>query len=168
MCIRDRYTKPPTDDPFAHEQEGFHKGLGARQLQMIAIGSAIGTGLFLGTGSRLQDAGPMLAVIYAVIGFFGYLILRALGELILHRPSSGSFVSYTREFYGEKAAFVSGWLYWLNWAMTAVADATAIAIYISWFGRYNQFFADIPQWLSAFIVVVVTVALNLILSLIHI
>ena len=49
--------------PFAHEQEGFHKGLGARQLQMIAIGSAIGTGLFLGTGSRLQDAGPMLAVI---------------------------------------------------------------------------------------------------------
>ena len=158
----DQYTKPPTDDPFAHEQEGFHKGLGARQLQMIAIGSAIGTGLFLGTGSRLQDAGPMLAVIYAVIGFFGYLILRALGELILHRPSSGSFVSYTREFYGEKAAFVSGWLYWLNWAMTAVADATAIAIYISWFGRYNQFFADIPQWLSAFIVVIITVALNLI------
>lgn len=52
----DQYTKPPTDDPFAHEQEGFHKGLGARQLQMIAIGSAIGTGLFLGTGSRLQDA----------------------------------------------------------------------------------------------------------------
>ena len=160
--VADQYTKPPTDDPFAHEQEGFHKGLGARQLQMIAIGSAIGTGLFLGTGSRLQDAGPMLAVIYAVIGFFGYLILRALGELILHRPSSGSFVSYTREFYGEKAAFVSGWLYWLNWAMTAVADATAIAIYISWFGRYNQFFADIPQWLSAFIVVVITVALNLI------
>ena len=74
---------------------------------MIAIGSAIGTGLFLGTGSRLQDAGPMLAVIYAGIGFFGYLILRALGELILHRPSSGSFVSNTREFYGEKAAFVS-------------------------------------------------------------
>ena len=158
----DPHVKPPTDDPFAHEQEGFHKGLGARQLQMIAIGSAIGTGLFLGTGSRLQDAGPMLAVIYAVIGFFGYLILRALGELILHRPSSGSFVSYTREFYGEKAAFVSGWLYWLNWAMTAVADATAIAIYISWFGRYNQFFADIPQWLSAFIVVVITVALNLV------
>ena len=159
------HEKPPTavsTDPFAHEQEGFHKGLGARQLQMIAIGSAIGTGLFLGTGSRLQDAGPMLAIIYAVCGFFGYLILRALGELILHRPSSGSFVSYTREFYGEKAAFVSGWLYWLNWAMTAVADATAIAIYINWFGRYNQFFYDLPQWVTAFIVVIITVALNLV------
>ena len=155
-------TAPPQEDAFAHEQEGLHKGLGARQLQMIAIGSAIGTGLFLGTGGRLEQAGPMLAVIFAVCGFFGYLILRALGELILHRPSSGSFVSYTREFYGEKAAFVSGWLYWLNWAMTAVADATAIAIYINWFGRYNQFFYDLPQWLTAFIVVIVTVGLNLV------
>ena len=93
---------PP--DPFAHEQEGFQKGLRPRQIQMIAIGSAIGTGLFLGTGGRLESAGPSLAIIYAICGFFGYLILRALGELILHRPSSGSFVSYTREFYGEKAA----------------------------------------------------------------
>ena len=84
-------TRPDHEDAFAHEQEGLHKGLGARQLQMIAIGSAIGTGLFLGTGGRLEKAGPMLAIIFAVCGFFGYLILRALGELILHRPSSGSF-----------------------------------------------------------------------------
>lgn len=155
-------TAPPQEDAFAHEQEGLHKGLGARQLQMIAIGSAIGTGLFLGAGESLQKAGPILALIFAACGFFGYLILRALGELILHRPSSGSFVSYTREFYGEKAAFVSGWLYWLNWAVTAVADATAIAIYVNWFGRYNQFFYDLPQWLTAFIVVIITVSFNLI------
>lgn len=153
---------PIPEDPFAHEQEGFHKGLGARQLQMIAIGSAIGTGLFLGAGGRLETAGPSLAIIYAVCGFFGYLILRALGELIVHRPSSGSFVSYTREFYGEKAAYVSGWLYWLNWAMTAVADATAIAIYIAWFGQYNEFIATIPQWVVALVVVVLVTALNLV------
>ncbi len=152
----------PLEDPFAHEQEGFHKGLGARQLQMIAIGSAIGTGLFLGTGGRLQAAGPSLAIIYAVCGFFGYLILRALGELIVHRPSSGSFVSYTREFYGEKSAYVAGWLYWLNWAMTAVADATAIAIYIAWFGQYSDAVSAIPQWVLALIVVVIVVALNLV------
>lgn len=151
---------PP--DPFAHEQEGFQKGLRPRQIQMIAIGSAIGTGLFLGTGGRLESAGPSLAIIYAICGFFGYLILRALGELILHRPSSGSFVSYTREFYGEKAAYVSGWLYWLNWAMTAVADATAIAIYIAWFGQYSEFIASIPQWVVALIVVIVVVSMNLV------
>lgn len=166
MSAQPGNAKPPipvtSEDAFAHEQEGLHKGLGARQLQMIAIGSAIGTGLFLGTGGRLEQAGPMLAVIFAVCGFFGYLILRSLGELILHRPSSGSFVSYTREFYGEKAAFVSGWLYWLNWAMTAVADATAIAIYINWFGRYNHFFYEMPQWVTAFVVVIVTVGLNLV------
>jgi L-asparagine permease len=157
-------TPVPPEDAFAQEQAGFKKELGARQLQMIAIGSAIGTGLFLGAGGRLQQAGPSLFLIYAVCGFFGYLILRALGELVVHRPSSGSFVSYTREFYGEKAAYVSGWLYWLNWAMTAVADATALAIYIAWFSQYEglAFIGAVPQWATALVIVVLVVSLNLI------
>jgi L-asparagine permease len=90
----------------AHEQ-GYHKAMGNRQVQMIAIGGAIGTGLFLGAGARLQMAGPALALVYLVCGIFSFFILRALGELVLHRPSSGSFVSYAREFLGEKAAFVA-------------------------------------------------------------
>ncbi|GAA2112889.1 amino acid permease [Kocuria atrinae] len=147
---------------FNDETVGFHKGLGARQLQMIAIGSAIGTGLFLGAGGRLEQAGPSLFILYAICGFFGYLILRSLGELVVHRPSSGSFVSYSREFYGEKAAYVSGWLYWLNWAMTAVADATAIAIYIKWFGQYSPALAEFPQWILALVVVIFVVALNMV------
>lgn len=145
----------------AADDDGMQKGLGARQLQMIAIGSAIGTGLFLGAGGRLHSAGPALAIVYAVCGFFGYLILRSLGELVVHRPSSGSFVSYTREFFGERSAYVAGWLYWLNWAMTAVADATAIAIYVRWFGQYSSFVAAIPQGVTALIVVVLVLALNL-------
>ncbi|MET3163238.1 UNVERIFIED_ORG: L-asparagine permease, partial [Arthrobacter sp. UYEF10] len=100
------------------EDKGYHKNLKPRQIQMIAIGGAIGTGLFLGAGGRLNAAGPSLVIAYAVCGFFAFLILRALGELVLHRPSSGSFVSYAREFFGEKAAFVSGWFYWINWATT--------------------------------------------------
>ena len=59
----------------ANEDAGLHKGLGARQLQMIAIGGAIGTGLFLGAGGRLASAGPSLFIIYGVCGFFGYLML---------------------------------------------------------------------------------------------
>ena len=105
------------------EDEGYHKGLKPRQLQMIAIGGAIGTGLFLGAGGRLHNAGPGLFLSYAFCGIFVFLILRALGELVLHRPSSGSFVSYAREFLGEKAAFVAGWMYWLNWAFTAIVDS---------------------------------------------
>ncbi|HAZ4619811.1 TPA: amino acid permease [Escherichia coli] len=80
----------------AHE-EGYHKAMGNRQVQMIAIGGAIGTGLFLGAGARLQMAGPALALVYLICGLFSFFILRALGELVLHRPSSGSFVSYARE-----------------------------------------------------------------------
>ncbi|MDU0478738.1 amino acid permease [Staphylococcus chromogenes] len=149
-------------DPFAAETEGLEKGLSPRQLKMIAIGSAMGTGLFLGSGARLEQAGPSLAILYLVCGFFGYLILRCLGELIVYRPSSGSFVSYSREFFGEKAAYVAGWLYWFNWAMTAVADATAIAIYFRWFGQYVNWINDVPQWLSALIIVLSVLALNLV------
>ena len=69
---------------FAAEEAGFHKELKPRQIQMIAIGGAIGTGLFLGAGGRLAVAGPSLVLVYALCGFFGFLVLRALGELIMH------------------------------------------------------------------------------------
>ena len=130
----------------AHE-EGYEKGLKPRQVQMIAIGGAIGTGLFLGAGGRLQMAGPALALVYLICGLFSFLILRALGELVMHRPTSGSFVSYAREFLGERASFVAGWLYFLNWAMTGIVDITAVALYMHYWGT----FSDTPQWVFALI-----------------
>jgi L-asparagine permease len=143
---------------FSNEQEGYHKTLKPRQLQMIAIGGAIGTGLFLGAGGRLASAGPSLVLVYAICGFFAFLILRALGELVLHRPSSGSFVSYAREFLGEKAAFVAGWMYFLNWAMTAIVDVTAVAIYV----KFWSAFTDVPQWILALVALAIVLALNLV------
>ena len=137
------------------EDSGYHKDLKPRQIQMIAIGGAIGTGLFLGAGGRLNAAGPSLVIAYAVCGFFAFLILRALGELVLHRPSSGSFVSYAREFYGEKAAFVSGWFYWINWATTTIVDITAAALYMNFFGKYVAWMGAVPQWAWALIALVV-------------
>lgn len=142
----------------SHEEEGYHKGLKPRQIQMIAIGGAIGTGLFMGAGSRLHNAGPGLFLVYAICGVFVFFILRALGELVLHRPSSGSFVSYAREFFGEKTAFVTGWLYFFNWAMTAIVDVTAVALYAHYWGMFEV----IPQWLIALIALVVVLALNVI------
>src|SRR3954454_3884558 len=153
-----------TYDPSVHSAEdvGYHKGLKPRQLQMIAIGGAIGTGLFLGAGGRLESAGPGLFLVYAVCGVFVFFILRALGELVLHRPSSGSFVSYAREFFGEKAAFTVGWFYWLGWAATTIADTTAAALYMSFFGRYVPWIAAVPQWSWALIALVLVLALNLV------
>ncbi|WP_411731329.1 amino acid permease [Paeniglutamicibacter sp.] len=144
------------------EDKGMHKGLKSRQIQMIAIGGAIGTGLFMGAGGRLAGAGPALMFSYAICGFFAFLILRALGELVVHRPSSGSFVSYAREFFGEKAAFVTGWLYWLNWAMTAIVDITAIALYMNFFAKYVPWIGSVPQWVWALAALLIVLGLNLV------
>lgn len=145
-------------DLLTRENQGYHRDLRPRQLQMIAIGGAIGTGLFLASGGRLESAGPGLFLVYTICGGFVFLILRALGELVLHRPSPGSFVSYAREFYGEKAAFVAGWMYFLNWSMTGIVDTTAIANYC----HYWSAFQAIPQWTLALIALLAVVSMNLI------
>jgi len=125
---------------------------------MIAVGGAIGTGLFLGAGGRLANAGPMLFLAYGFCGIFVFFIARAMGELILHRPSSGFFVSSAREFFGEKAAYAAGWMYFLNWAMTAIVDSTAIATYV----HYWKMFSDIPQWALALIALGIVLSVNLV------
>jgi L-asparagine permease len=77
-------------DTLNAEQEGYKQSLGRRQVQMIAVGGAIGTGLFLGSASRLSSTGPALVLSYAFVGVIAFLLMRALGELVLHRPTSGA------------------------------------------------------------------------------
>ncbi|MBB1160050.1 amino acid permease [Amycolatopsis dendrobii] len=137
---------------------GYRKALKSRHINMIAIGGAIGTGLFLGAGGRLAQAGPALAIVYAVCGLFAFFVVRSLGELILHRPSSGAFVSYAREFMGEKGAYIAGWMHFLNWSTTGIADITAIALY----AHFWSFFTPIPQWVLALIALAVVLSLNLV------
>ncbi|GAA4535754.1 amino acid permease [Amycolatopsis samaneae] len=133
----------------------YTKALGNRQVQMIAIGGAIGVGLFLGAGGKLHQVGPSLIFSYAACGAAAYFVMRALGELVLHEPSSGSFVTYARKFIGPWAGFASGWLYWLNWAMTGIAEITAVAIYV------HKWLPGIPQWITALIALGVLLAVNL-------
>ncbi|MFJ6533292.1 amino acid permease [Microbacterium sp. NPDC091662] len=153
---------PETDavinDPYQHEQEGYRPHLKTRQIRMIAIAGAIGSGLFLGAGGRLASAGPSLFIAYAVAGLLVYFMMRALGELVVHRPSSGSFISYAREFYGEKFAFVAGWMNFLFWATVAIIDVTAVATY----AHFWSFFTSVPQWLLALIALIGILAVNLI------
>ena len=154
-------TPQPSAPPKATDagDHGYAKSLKNRHIQMIGIGGAIGTGLFLGAGSRLEKGGPSLVISYAVCGLIAILVVRALGELVIHRPSSGAFVSYSREFLGEKAAYSAGWLHFIHWGATIVADCTAIALYF----HYWPVFSDsVPQWVIAGIALVVTVAINLV------
>ncbi|GAA3468144.1 amino acid permease [Nonomuraea roseola] len=136
--------------------EGYSHALGNRQVQMIAIGGAIGVGLFLGAGGRLAAAGPALVLSYAVAGLAAFFVMRALGELVLYRPTSGSFVEYAGEFVGPWAAFASGWMYWINWAFTGIAELTAIATYVAYWAP------GFPQWLTALIALAFVLAVNLV------
>ena len=138
--------------------EGYHKGLKNRHIQMIALGGSIGTGLFLGTGGRLALGGPALAFSYAICGLFAFVMVRAMGELSMHRPSSGAFVSYAREFMGEKGAYVTGWLFFIDWATTVMADITAVALYL----HFWTFFQPVPQWVLATIALVIVFSINMV------
>ncbi|AJE82833.1 MULTISPECIES: amino acid permease [Streptomyces] len=141
--------------PGAHQGEGYQRGLGARQIQMIAIGGAIGTGLFLGAGKAIAKAGPSLILAYAIAGLVIFFIMRALGELLMYRPVSGSFSEYAREFVGPFAGYVTGWTYWLFWVVTGITEVTAAAEYMTyWF--------DIPQWVSALVFTLILYGVNLI------
>ena len=154
-------TTPPAGEQSAAGYAGdddYRKALTSRHITMIAIGGAIGTGLFLGAGGRLKSAGPSLAIAYLLCGLVAFVVVRALGELVLYRPSSGAFVSYAREFMGEKGAFVAGWMYFLNWSTTGIADITAIALY----AHYWAAFAPVPQWLLALLALTVVLTLNLV------
>ncbi|MEU9362410.1 amino acid permease [Streptomyces sp. NPDC048301] len=135
--------------------EGYQRGLGARQIQMIAIGGAIGTGLFLGAGKAIDRAGPSLILAYAIAGLVIFFIMRALGELLMYRPVSGSFSEYAREFLGPFFGFVTGWTYWLFWVVTGITEVTAAATYMTYWW-------DIPQWLSALVFTFILYGANLI------
>ena len=135
-------------------QEHLSRNLRDRHIQLIALGGTIGVGLFLGSAKAIHHAGPGLLLAYAVGGITIFLIMRALGELLTYRPVAGSFAVYADEFVGPFAGFATGWSYWFMWVVTAMAELTAIGIYI----RY--WFPDIPQWLPALVALVVLYGAN--------
>ena len=136
---------------------GYNKSLKNRHLQMIAIGGSIGTGLFMGAGGRLKDGGAGLMFAYAVCGVFAFLMVRALGELAIRRPSSGAFVSYAREFLGERGAYITGWFFFLDWSVTVMADITAVARYL----HYWEDLRIVPKWVFALVALILVFILNM-------
>jgi amino acid transporter, AAT family len=130
------------------------RNLRDRHIQLIALGGTIGVGLFLGSAKAIHHAGPGLLLAYAVGGVAIFLIMRALGELLTYRPVAGSFAVYADEFCGHFAGFATGWSYWFMWVMTAMAELTAIGVYV----RY--WFPHVPQWLPALVALVTMYGVN--------
>ncbi|MGF6886756.1 AAT family amino acid transporter [Nocardia sp. GAS34] len=144
----------PATEPTG-EEEGYKRGLSPRTIQMIAIGGAIGTGLFYGAGGAIQQAGPALILCYLAAGVAIFVIMRALGELLTYRPVSGSFAEYAHEFLGRFAGFVTGWTYWAVWVSTCMAEITVA-------GKYVKYWFAVPEWATALVVLGVLFAANLI------
>ncbi|MFF0465390.1 amino acid permease [Streptomyces mexicanus] len=136
--------------------DGLEQGLTTRHIRMIAIGGAIGTGLFLGAGKGISQAGPGLVGVYAVTGVFIFIVMRALGELLIHKPVTGSFAEYAKDFLGPVYGYITAWGYWITWTIIGMAEITAAGIYVQYW------FPGIPQYVTAFTVLAALVLLNLI------
>ncbi|MGB9098419.1 aromatic amino acid transporter AroP [Erwinia sp.] len=135
--------------------ETLKRGLKNRHIQLIALGGAVGTGLFLGIADTIRMAGPSVLLGYAIGGFIAFLIMRQLGEMVVEEPVAGSFSHFAYKYWGNFAGFASGWNYWILYVLVAMAELTAV-------GKYIQYwYPDIPTWVSAAVFFVVINAINL-------
>ena len=136
------------------EEEKLERSLTNRHIQMIAIGGAIGTGLFMGSGKTLAVSGTSIILTYLIIGFFFFFVMRAMGELLLSNTNYKSFADFATAYLGPWAGFFLGWSYWLSWIVTAIADVIVI-------GGYAQFwYPDLPAWIPAFTSIAILTLLN--------
>src|SRR5215472_8833931 len=131
------------------------RNLRNRHIQLIAFGGTIGVGLFLGSAKAIHSAGPALILAYALGGVAIFFIMRALGELLTYRPVAGSFATYADEFCGPLPGFITGWSYWFAWVVTAMAELTAIGVYVRFW------FPAVPQWLPGLVALFLLYGSNL-------
>jgi len=129
--------------------------LSNRHILMIALGSAIGTGFFFGAGESIKLAGPAILLAYAIGGLMMYIIVRALGEMAVAEPSSGSFSYYAYKYIGNYAGFVSGWNYWFNYIIVSMLELTATSIFM------DYWFPDVTHWIITLIVMLIFTGINL-------
>lgn len=130
-------------------------GLKHRHLHFIALGSAIGTGLFYGSSSAIQAAGPSVLLMYIVAGAIVYFMLRGLGELVLRNPDLGSFAEYATKYLGRWAGFITGWMFALEMVIVCLADLSAISIYMKFW------FPDVAAWVWVAATLLVVGAANI-------
>ena len=129
--------------------------LNNRHIQLIAIGGAIGTGLFLGSGQTISLTGPSLLFTYMLIGIVLFAFMRALGELLLSNSKFNSFVDIANEYLGPFGGFVIGWTYWVCWIVSSMSDLTAMGQYFAYW------YPQVPHWLTVLFIVLILISFNL-------
>ena len=135
--------------------KGLKRGLSARHIRFMALGSAIGTGLFYGSASAIQMAGPAVLLAYLIGGAAVFMVMRALGEMAVHNPVAGSFGQYASTYLGPMAGFILGWTYAFEMVIVGMADVTAFGIYMGFW------FPEVDRWIWVLGIVSVVGGLNL-------
>ncbi|MCX8957719.1 proline-specific permease ProY [Erwinia psidii] len=131
------------------------KGLSTRHIRFMALGSAIGTGLFYGSADAMKMAGPSVILAYIIGGAIAYIIMRALGEMSVNNPQASSFSRYAQDYLGPLAGYITGWTYCFEILIVAIADVTAFGIYM------GVWFPDVPHWIWVLSVVLIIGAINM-------
>ncbi|MBX8522227.1 amino acid permease [Pseudomonas cichorii] len=132
-----------------------HRGLKNRHIQLIALGGAIGTGLFLGIAHTVSMAGPSVILGYAIAGLIAFFIMRQLGEMVVEEPVAGTFSHFANKYWGNFAGFMSGWNYWVLYVLVGMAELTAVGLYVQYW------WPDVPTWVSAAAFFVIINLINL-------
>jgi len=115
-------------------EQGLNKGLTTGQISMIAIGGAIGTGLFLGSGFAIGQAGPSVIISYAIGALISLLLMGCLAEMTVAHPTSGSFGAFAEHYISPWAGYVVRFTYWACVVAAVGTEVTAVAVYMSyWF-----------------------------------
>ncbi|TSO26788.1 amino acid permease [Lactobacillus sp. LL6] len=135
---------------------GYKRTLSNAHIQLIALGGTIGTGLFLGVGDSIHRAGPSVILIYIIVGLFLFLLMRALGELIMSDLNKHTYIDFIEKYLGKNIGFITGYLYWLSWITLGMAETTALGIY------FQYWFPSLKPWIPGLITIVVLLIINLI------
>lgn len=133
------------------KEPGLKRSLKERHINMIALGGAIGTGLFVAGGETVSQAGPGGALVaYGLIGIMVFFLMTGLGEMATYMPVAGSFGTYSSRFVDKAFGFALGWNYWFNWAITLAAELVAGALIMKYW------FPDTPAivWSALFFLVI--------------
>lgn len=138
------------------ENNTMKRSLSNTHIQLIALGGTIGTGLFLGVGNSIHLAGPSVILIYGLVGLVLFLLMRALGEMILSDLHKNTYIDFITEYLGKSVGTVSGYLYWFSWLTLAMAEVTALGIY------FQFWWPHLPSWIPGTITLVVLLIINLI------
>jgi len=132
------------------------RGLEQRHITLMSLGAAIGVGLFLGSATAIQLAGPAILISYIIGGMAIFIIMRALGEMAVHNPVSGSFSRYAKDYLGPLAGYITGWNYWFLWVVTCMAEITAVGVYM------KMWYPDTAPWIWALAALLIMTLVNLI------